>query len=74
MYDYQFELDYRTRAAELQDIAALDRLAAQAAPASALRRYGENRGGQRSGLGADLVERLRHVLHIGSTPTAASHR
>ena len=37
--DFTFGWDYRARAAELQDIAALDRLAAQVAPPSALRSY-----------------------------------
>lgn len=37
--DFSFGWEYRARATELQDIAAMDRLAAQAAPASALRRY-----------------------------------
>ena len=34
----------RTTTTELQDIAAMDRLAAKAAPASALRRYAASRG------------------------------
>ena len=79
MYDYYFDLDYRTHSAELQDIAAMDRLAAQAAPASALHRYGESHGGtRRPGVGTELVERLRHALHLGSArhaaPTVTTHR
>lgn len=41
--DYSFGWEHRARATELQDIAAMDRLAAQAAPPSALRRYAATR-------------------------------
>jgi hypothetical protein len=37
--DYGFGLEHRTRSTELQDIAAMDRLAAEMAPPSALHRY-----------------------------------
>jgi hypothetical protein len=50
--DFSFGWEYRARATELQDIAAMDRLAAQAAPPSALRRYAQQRaarGGDRAG-------------------------
>src|SRR3954464_14514167 len=46
--DYSFGREYRARATELQDIAAMDRLAAQAAPASALRRYAASRRNRRA--------------------------
>lgn len=42
--DFSFGWEYRARATELQDIAAMDRLAAQGAPASALRRYAASLG------------------------------
>jgi len=45
--DYSFGWQYRARTTELQDIAAMDRLAAQAAPASALRRYAATRRDRR---------------------------
>jgi hypothetical protein len=41
--DYSFSWDYQTRSTELQDIAAMDRLAAELAPPSALRRYAASR-------------------------------
>jgi hypothetical protein len=41
--DYSYGLEYRTRTTELQDIAAMDRLAAELAPQSALRRYAASR-------------------------------
>ena len=49
--DFSFGWEYRARGTELQDIAAMDRLAAQAAPPSALRRYAEQRAarGDRAG-------------------------
>jgi hypothetical protein len=46
--DYSFGWEYRTRMTELQDIAALDRLAAEVAPPSALRRYAASRAVRRS--------------------------
>ena len=45
--DYSFGWEYRTRMTELQDIAALDRLAAEVAPPSALRRYAAQRAVRR---------------------------
>jgi hypothetical protein len=41
--DYSFGREHRARATELQDIAAMDRLAAEAAPAAELRRYAASR-------------------------------
>jgi hypothetical protein len=41
--DYSYSWEYRTRSTELQDIAAMDRLAAELAPASTLRRYARSR-------------------------------
>jgi hypothetical protein len=41
--DYSYDREYRTRSTELQDIAAMDRLAAELAPPSALRRYAASR-------------------------------
>lgn len=79
MNDYYYEWHYHTRATELQDIAAMDRLAAQAAPASALRRYAEHyRGTRRAGSGAELMSRVRNALHIGTArhdaTAVSSHR
>jgi hypothetical protein len=58
--DYSYSWEYRTRSTELQDIAAMDRLAAEVAPASALRRYAASRrvfasptGGRTCGGGAE---------------------
>ncbi|SDT31867.1 hypothetical protein SAMN04488543_3710 [Friedmanniella luteola] len=47
--DYSFGWEHRARITELQDIAAMDRLAAQVAPPSALRRYAASRAVRRSG-------------------------
>jgi hypothetical protein len=41
--DYSFGGEHRARSTELQDVAAMDRLAADAAPASELRRYAATR-------------------------------
>ena len=49
--DYRYGWEHRARATELQDIAAMDRLAAQVAPPSALRRYAASRAVRRSGRG-----------------------
>lgn len=71
--DFSFGWEYRARATELQDIAAMDRLAAQAAPASALRRYAASRAQRRSGgSGRTWWHRLtthsgRH-LSVGARP------
>ena len=46
-FDYGFGWEYRTRITELQDIAAMDRLAAELAPPSALRRYAASRAARR---------------------------
>lgn len=71
MNDYLWENLYRSRSAELQDIAAMDRLAAQAAPASALRRYAASRGGAVGPGWAGLAPRLRQLLHTRTAgPTA----
>lgn len=45
-YSYQF--DYETRMAELTDIAAMDRMAAELRPQSALSRWAQERSTQRS--------------------------
>lgn len=47
--DYSFGWEYRSRMTELQDIAAMDRLAREVAPASALRRYAAQRRADRQG-------------------------
>ena len=41
--EYSFGWEHRARITELQDIAAMDRLAAELAPPSALRRYADSR-------------------------------
>jgi hypothetical protein len=46
--DYSFGWEHRARITELQDIAAMDRLAAQVAPPSALRRYAASRAVRRA--------------------------
>jgi hypothetical protein len=45
--DYSYGWEHRARITELQDIAAMDRLAAQVAPPSALRRYAASRAARR---------------------------
>ena len=45
--DYSFGWEYKARETELQDIAAMDRLAAELAPQAALRRYAVRTLGQR---------------------------
>ena len=70
--DFSFGWEYRMRATELQDIAAMDRLAAQVAPASALRRYANSRADRRSRGGRSWWHRLsthgdRH-LPAGARP------
>ena len=47
--DYSLGWEYRARMTELQDIAAMDRLAREVAPASALRRYAAQRRADRRG-------------------------
>ena len=49
IYDYGFGWEQRARTTELQDIAAMDRLAAELAPPSALRRYAASRAARRGG-------------------------
>ena len=63
--DFSFGWEYRARATELQDIAAMDRLAAQAAPESALRRYAAARAdrGTGHGIGAWWHRLTSHVGH-----------
>jgi hypothetical protein len=46
--DYSFGWEHRARITELQDIAAMDRLAAEVAPPSALRRYAASRAVRRA--------------------------
>ena len=58
--DYSYGWAHRTRTTELADIAAMDRLAAELAPPSALRRYAATRAGRRAGRGAGW----RRVLHL----------
>jgi hypothetical protein len=62
--DFSFGWEYRARGAELQDIAAMDRLAAQAAPPSALRRYAQQRAtrGEGTGRRPGTWRRLLHGL------------
>lgn len=63
MNDYSYGYEYRARLAELQDIAAMDRLAAELAPAARLHRYAEGRGyGHTS-----WTERIGRVLHLAGS-------
>jgi hypothetical protein len=60
--DYSYGWEYRTRSTELQDIAAMDRLAAELAPASTLRRYARSRRVRGTGVAerwTDLWRRTR---------------
>jgi hypothetical protein len=66
--DYSYDREYRTRSTELQDIAAMDRLAAELAPASTLRRYARSRKARGLGVAerwTDLWRRTRagHLRH-----------
>lgn len=68
--DDAYGWEHRTRATELQDIAALDRLAAELAPPSALRRYARahrSRGVDVAGRWTELRRRLndRHPHPVG---------
>jgi len=45
--DYSYLNDYKTRMADLQDIAAMDRMAADLRPQSALSRWAAQRDAQR---------------------------
>ena len=67
MNDYTYQHTFEARSAELQDIAAMDRLAGQLAPAPRLRRYAETQGlADRPTWRAEirsLVTRGRHVRH-----------
>ena len=67
--DYSLGWEHRARATELADIAAMDRLAREAAPASALRRYAAQRridrqGTRTAGLWRRLVGSGRPVGHV----------
>lgn len=55
--DYEYLFDYKMRMAEAQDIAAMDRLAAELQPQSVLSRWVERRATQR-GLGRPRPARL----------------
>jgi hypothetical protein len=61
MSDYSFGYEYRARLSELQDIAAMDRLAAELAPASRLRRHADARG---YGRASAWTERIGRVFHV----------
>lgn len=67
--DFSFGREYRARATELQDIAAMDRLAAQVRPASALRRYAATRVDRR---GEGGRRAWWHRLSIGRGQDAGS--
>lgn len=60
MNDYGFGYEYRARLADLQDIAAMDRLAAELAPASRLHRHGRARGYAHA---SSWTERAGRLLH-----------
>ena len=66
--DYSHGWEHRARSTELQDIAAMDRLAAELAPPSALRRYAASRrtrGGDATARWTELRRRARsHRLHL----------
>ena len=67
MSDYIYQQNFQSRSAELQDIAAMDRLAGELATTRRMRRYAETRGlAHRPGWRADLrslVTRGRHPRH-----------
>ena len=59
--DYSFGWEHRARMTELQDIAAMDRLAAEVAPPSALRRYAASRAVRRADRGHRSWRRGLHL-------------
>jgi hypothetical protein len=63
--DYSYLFEYKMRMAELQDIAAMDRMAADLRPQSALSRWAEQRASQRSPRRSHGLGRLRrhHARH-----------
>ena len=67
MSDYIYQQNFQTRSAELQDIAAMDRLAGELAPTRRMRRYAETQGlAQRPAWGETLVAlvtRRHHTRH-----------
>jgi hypothetical protein len=63
MSDYSFGKEYRARSSELQDIAAMDRLAADLAPASRLRRHADARGYGRPSTWTQRIGRVLHATH-----------
>ncbi len=59
--DYSYRYEAKMRTAELQDIAAMDRMAAELRPPSALRRWAEQRASQRrSGRKTGLGRLVQH--------------
>ena len=65
--DYSFGWEHQARQTELQDIAAMDRLAAELAPSSTLRRYAVRTLGQRDRRhGAGWWRRQLHHAHARS--------
>lgn len=70
--DYSLGWEYRARMTELQDIAAMDRLAREVAPASALRRYAAQRQTDRQG--ARTVRLWRRLgSHRRPRPVGPAH-
>ena len=64
MNDYTYQHTFEARSAELQDIAAMDRLAGQLAPAPRLRRYAETQGlTPRRRWGAGIKSLVSHARH-----------
>ena len=67
MSDYIYQRNFQIRSAELQDIAAMDRLAGELASTRRMRRYAETRGlADRPAWGeavVALVTRRRHARH-----------
>lgn len=67
MDDYSSGCGFRSRSAELQDIAAMDRLAGRLAPASALHRYVEGRVVRPT---PSWTQRVKALLHHDRHPAA----
>jgi hypothetical protein len=67
MSDYIYQQNFQARSAELQDIAAMDRLATDLASSRRLRRYADTSGlGDRPAWGQSLVAlvtRRHHTRH-----------
>ena len=72
MSEYIYQQDFQTRSAELQDIAAMDRLAGELATSRRLQRYAETRGlAERPAWGGTVVALVTRRHHTRRARHAA---